>query len=83
MSKNPFKTIFTHLADLEIWLVAAAVALSTLSPGLLPYAVILALLFWPVRWIATGMPSRRTPVDISLILLLITIRVTLWATALP
>jgi putative inorganic carbon (HCO3(-)) transporter len=77
------KTIFTHLADLEIWLVAAAVAFSVLRPGLLPYAVILALLFWPVRWIAYGELSRRTPVDIGLILLFITIPITIWVSALP
>ena len=71
------------LSSLEIWIVTGAVALSMVMTSLLPWAVLLALLFWPVRWIAYGRPSKRTPVDFGIALLLIMIPVTLWATALP
>jgi putative inorganic carbon (HCO3(-)) transporter len=67
----------------EIWIVAAAIGLSMLKPSFLPWAVLVALLFWPVRWIAHGRPGKRTPVDFGVILLIIMIPVTLWATALP
>lgn len=57
--------------------------LSMLKTALLPWAVLIALLFWPVRWIANGRPSRRTPVDFGITILVLMIPVTLWATALP
>jgi len=71
------------LSSLEIWIVSAAVALSMAVTSLLPWAVLVALLFWPVRWIADGCPSKRTPVDFGIAALLIMIPVTLWASALP
>jgi putative inorganic carbon (HCO3(-)) transporter len=71
------------LPSLEIWVVTGAVALSMVKPTLLPWAVLLALLFWPIRWMTHGKLSRRTPADIGILLLLLMVPVTLWATPLP
>ncbi len=72
-----------YAAFMELWAVAAAVGLSMVKPSLLPWAVLAALVFWPVRWAAEGHPGRRTPADWGIILLLTMLPVTLWATALP
>lgn len=39
--------------------------------------------YWPLRRFATGHWSARTPVDWALVVLLLTLPVTMWATALP
>ena len=67
----------------ELWIVAAAVGLSMLKISLLPWAVLIAALYWPVRWVAEGHPSRRAPADWGIVLLALMLPVTLWATALP
>jgi putative inorganic carbon (HCO3(-)) transporter len=71
------------ITSLEIWIVSAAVALSIFRTSLLPLAVLVALCFWPLRWFTNGRPTKRTPVDIGILVLLLMIPVTLWATALP
>ncbi len=71
------------LSSLEIWVVSTVVLLSMLRTDLLPWAMLIAAFFWPIRWIANGRPSLRTPADLSNVLLLLMIPVTLWATALP
>ncbi|PKO20988.1 MAG: hypothetical protein CVU38_17185 [Chloroflexi bacterium HGW-Chloroflexi-1] len=48
-----------------------------------PALLVAALLFWPLRWLAYGRLTVRTPADWPLGLLLLTIPVILWATALP
>ena len=72
-----------RVTSLEIWIVGAAVLASMVMPSLLPWAVVAAMLFWPVRWIANGRLSKRTPVDLGIGFLLLMIPVALWATALP
>jgi putative inorganic carbon (HCO3(-)) transporter len=72
-----------HLAGLEIWLVALAVASSFVSLRLLPVAVGVAAAFWLVRLAAYGRLTVRTPADWGVLLLLLMLPVTLWATALP
>lgn len=57
--------------------------LSMLSVRLLPAAVFAALLFWPLRWLAYRKASVRTPVDLANLLLLLTMPVSLWISALP
>ena len=81
--KNFFQKTANTLTFLEIGVVSAAVLLSMIKTSLLPWAMLVALLFWPIRWIAAGRPSQRTPIDIGIILLIVMIPVTLWATALP
>ena len=77
------RKIALRFVDLEIWVIALAVAASFVYTRFLPVAVGVAVAFWPVRWLAYGRISVRTPVDWSIALLLLTIPVTLWATALP
>jgi putative inorganic carbon (HCO3(-)) transporter len=62
---------------LPFFLAGAAVTRS------LPVVVAVALLFWPIRWLAAGRLSVRTPGDWAVGLLLLMVPVTLWATALP
>jgi len=81
--KTSLQNAAKFIVSLEIWIVGAAVLLSIIKTSLLPWAVLVALLFWPVRWIAQGRPSKRTPVDFGIVVLLLMIPVTLWATALP
>ena len=59
------------------------IAASFIWLSLLPAAVITAAVFWLLRWIATGRLTRRTPADWAVILLMVMVLVTLWATALP
>jgi putative inorganic carbon (HCO3(-)) transporter len=72
-----------RLAALEIWPVALAVGAGVVSTRALPLALTLAASFWIVRWVAYGRPSVRTSADWPIGLLLLTLPVTLWATALP
>ena len=81
--QNKLKVIFSRIAETEIWLVAFAIAISILKVDLLPIALLIALPFWPIRWLAYGKPGRRTPVDIGVVTLIFTIPVTLWVTAFP
>ncbi len=62
---------------------ALAVGASMVFPALLPWAVGVAALFWALRWLVTRRPTRRSPADLSILLLVLLIPVTLWATALP
>lgn len=73
----------TWLADREIWFVAGAIAASVLSERLLPVALVVAAAFWVLRWLAYGRISQRTPADWAIVLLLLTLPLTLWATAWP
>ena len=78
-----FRRLATFLVAHEIWPVAAAVGVGIIYPTWLPYAVLIALLFWPLRWLVKGRPSVRTPIDIPVLVLMLMVPVTLWATALP
>jgi putative inorganic carbon (HCO3(-)) transporter len=52
-------------------------------PRFLPVAIVVAAFFWLSRWLATRRLTVRTPADWGIILILLMIPVTLWATALP
>ena len=73
----------TQLASVEIWVVGVAVLAGMVWVRSLPIAVSIIILYWPIRWVAFGTPSTRTPIDLAILFLLIMIPVTLWATALP
>ena len=77
------RTTAASFATVEICAVALLVAAGTVSTRVLPYAVAIAVLFWPLRWLATGRLSVRTPGDWPVGLLLLLLPVTVWATALP
>jgi putative inorganic carbon (HCO3(-)) transporter len=81
--KSPLPSAAKFLASNEIWIVGAVVLLSIVRTSMLPGAVLIALLFWPIRWLADGVLSKRSPVDFGIALLILMIPVTLWATALP
>ncbi|NJO06274.1 MAG: hypothetical protein HC876_12540 [Chloroflexaceae bacterium] len=74
-----------RLAPTELWVVAAALALSVLTPRALPLALGVAALFWLVRWVAYGRPSIAAPaaVHAPVLLLIALIPMTLWATSEP
>jgi putative inorganic carbon (HCO3(-)) transporter len=71
------------LARNEIWIVLATVAASVAFTPLLPVAVFIAALFWPLRRLSFGCLGRRTPLDWGIGLLILMLAVTLWATPLP
>jgi putative inorganic carbon (hco3(-)) transporter len=77
------RSLAGYLARVEIWVVFAAIAVSFVWPRLLLAAVITAAFFWPVRRIALGYFSLRTPGDWGIVLLLVMVPITLWATSLP
>jgi len=76
-------TLTRQVADAEIWPVAVSISVGVILPRTLPAALGVAAFFWLIRWVARGRPSVRTASDWPLGLLLLTIPVTLWATALP
>ena len=80
---STLSNIAGRLASLEIWVLAALVAGTMVTERLLPYAAAAAFFFLFVRWLANGHLTLRTPLDTALVLLLVMLPVTLWATALP
>ncbi len=81
---NQLRPIAQFLTTTEIFLAGAALAAVFVTDrALLPALIVLAV-YWPIRWLAHGRPSVRTPVDWPLLFLVaVMVPVTLWATALP
>jgi len=77
------RKLAAYLATIELPILSLFVLGSMISTRMLPWAVAIGLCFWLVRWLAYGYLTKRTPADLSIILLAIMIPVTLWATALP
>lgn len=71
------------MASVEIWPVALIMTASLISTKALPIALLVAVFFWPVRWLAYGHLTLRSAADWPVVLLLFTLPVTLWATAFP
>ena len=78
-----FQRACVLLASAEILLIGLAVVAGTISERFLPAAFMAAASWWLVRWAAYGRPSVRTPLDLSVGLLLLMIPVTLWVTIAP
>ncbi len=76
---NILRAAAGRLVGVEFFVVALAVAAATLAPAWLPWALLVAGLFWPLRRLATGRWSARTPVDWPVAGLLLTLPVTVWA----
>lgn len=72
-----------RLAAAEVPVVGLAVAAGVVTARALPWALPVAAAFWALRWVAHGRPGVRTPADWGIVLLLLMVPVTLWATALP
>jgi putative inorganic carbon (HCO3(-)) transporter len=77
------RRFFRLLSSLEIWLVGLLVAASMLSSRLLLPALAAAVLFWPVRYLASGRLSRRTAPDWPILLMALSAGLSLWVTSFP
>ena len=71
------------IADHEIWLLALIIPLLLFPSRFSHLGLFLIPLPWLCRWIGLGHLTRRTPLDLPILLLLLMIPVTLWTTALP
>jgi putative inorganic carbon (HCO3(-)) transporter len=70
-NQKPNHKIARAIAKIELWVVICSVAISFLSIRALPWAVGIAILFWPIRRFVTGHWSVRTPADWPIVLLLL------------
>lgn len=77
------RKIAQSLSSFEIWLVAIPLAASLVSVRFLPIAILAALFFGLVRFIAHDRFSVRTNSDIPILVLSLTLLITLWITAFP
>jgi putative inorganic carbon (hco3(-)) transporter len=82
-SLPPLRQAFVFMATFEIWLVGLLAATSFLIESLLPWAVVIAALYWPVRWIAFGRLSVRTTSDLGVVLVALMSLISLGVTLLP
>jgi putative inorganic carbon (HCO3(-)) transporter len=80
---NLIQNLAKKLASIEIWVVSACVLLSIIYSRVLLVAVIIGIFFWLLRRFTSRRFTIRTPIDICILLLLLMIPVTLWATAIP
>jgi len=71
------------IADHEIWLLALIVPLLLFPARFSPLGLFLIPVPGLCRWVSRGHLTRRTPLDLPILLLLLMIPITLWATALP
>ncbi len=71
------------VASVELWAVAGIVAAAFVSARLLLVGVIVALVFWPVRWLAYRRFSVRTPLDAPVLVVAVMAAATLWVSAWP
>jgi len=83
MSVLSRKSVIKFLTDIELVAVVLTIGISFVWPSMLIVAVITATFFWIVRWESTKKCSVQTPGDWGIILILVMIPVTLWATASP
>jgi putative inorganic carbon (hco3(-)) transporter len=83
---SPSLSLLTRLADAEI-LLAPVVALSLLfptrAPGLVGAGLLALLGVWLIRWRAWRSPWRPTPLNLALLVLLLTVPLATWASAVP
>lgn len=68
------------LAKIEFFLIAGGVFLSILWESFLPYAVFLGAVLGVIRWIAVGQPGKKTPFNLPVLCLMITLGVSLYTT---
>jgi putative inorganic carbon (HCO3(-)) transporter len=80
---DPLRRACAGLVSAELWVVGGVVLGSILHPRFLPAAVITAAVFWPLRRLACGRWSVRTPCDYPILLLLLMAAVSAWITPLP
>jgi putative inorganic carbon (HCO3(-)) transporter len=73
----------TKLASIEIWVISASVLISMIYPNALLSVVIVGVFFWFIRRAAYKQFTSRSPIDISILFLLLLIPINLWITAIP
>ncbi|OQY35941.1 MAG: hypothetical protein B6I38_00850 [Anaerolineaceae bacterium 4572_5.1] len=81
--KPKLQRIAIQLTNIELWIVSLFVAGSLLTRHLFPWTLIVFLFFGVMRWIAYGFPTVPTPVDSSILLLIIILPISFWVTAFP
>ena len=64
-------------------LVAPLLLFPTFRPVWTVGALVVLVVVWLLRWLGTGRPGAATPLDVSLLLLVLTIPIAVWASALP
>ncbi len=75
--------IAQFLSAIEIWIVSILIGISFLSTRTLPWVVFVIGVFWLIRWVGMRRLTRRTPLDLPIVLLILMIPVTMWVTMLP
>jgi putative inorganic carbon (HCO3(-)) transporter len=80
---NGIKNLANNLVSSELPVVLVLVMLSFLFEGMLPLSVIIAFGYWFLRRFTRGYFTKRTPADISIVLLVLMSLVSLWVTTLP
>jgi len=75
-----------RIASLELWIVALGVAPVLIFDAWMPlWLIVLALALlpalWMIRWIGCGTPTRLTPLDLPILVLLLMVPVGVWAAA--
>jgi putative inorganic carbon (HCO3(-)) transporter len=80
MPSSRLASLFTLL---ELALVAVLALLGVLTERLLPLAALVAILFWPLRWALNRRPTLPTPANLPILILLLMLPVSLWASPLP
>jgi putative inorganic carbon (HCO3(-)) transporter len=83
MVRSATHNLVKKLVSIEIWVVAGCVLLSMILPAALPWAVGVGIIYWILRRVSSGQFTLRTPIDISVLLLLILLPLNLWITAMP
>ena len=84
--KQRLKAACCRIADLELVIVLLGVAPVLLFDAWMPkWAIAIALaaipVLWLVRWLGCGSPIRATPLDLPVLILLLTVPVGVWAAA--
>ncbi|MEA3345714.1 MAG: O-antigen ligase family protein [Chloroflexota bacterium] len=77
------RSLARWIADHEIWLLALVIPPFLFPTRFSPWGLGLIPLPWLCRWVGRGYLTHRTPLDLPILLLLLMIPITLWATALP
>ena len=77
------KIFAVYLAVLDLPIYTLLVLMSIIAPRTLPLAVAVGCFFWVVRWLAFGHLTERTGIDMGVVLLVLMLPVSMWATADP
>lgn len=79
---NLLRQIFALAATTEIWVIAVFTLVSIPWSRFLPITLVIAAIYWIIRWIAFGRPSVRTPADAPIAILVMMLPISLWVTPL-